>query len=295
MVSGKAFVAQARATSAPKGNRLIGTTTLTDVRIAGHAAPQHPTADQKMALPGVGSVVLNHQRRSRGYGTERITVTALTVNVQGNNSLGLPAGKMLISRATATLHRPTHRQASGNAYGSRIVSGDQVKSGKTAPIYLPCGGSNGGTRRNNSGATSSQALQGAATHTTARSTDSAQRTMALVTSTISGANLLGGVIKADTIVAHARATRSGTTLSRSSSGTSIGDLTINGQRQSGTQPVNTKHAIPGIGTLWIHRVIKTPSGLQVYALQLILSRAQDGLSKGSVITLGAAKAQVAKT
>ena len=74
-------------------------------------------------------------------------------------------------------------------------------------------------------------------------------TAAILTSKITNANLLGGVIKAHAIVAQAKAVRTGGTLTRSSSGTSIGDLTINGQKQSGNQPANTKFAIPGIGKL----------------------------------------------
>ena len=45
----------------------------------------------------------------------------------------------------------------------------------------------------------------------------------------------------------------------------------------------------------MHRVVKTDNGLQVYALQLVLSADQAGLSKGSVLTVGAAKAEVAKS
>ena len=293
MVTGKTFVATARSATSPAGTALSGGTTLTGVRIAGHPAPKHPAVDQSMALPGVGSVLLNHQTRSHGFGMQRISVTAMTITVDGNNTLGLPGGQLVISRAIASLHRPTHHTASGNAYGTRIVSGKTVKSGKTAPVLVPCGGSNGATRRNSSGATSSKAMRSGATVTTARTTDTAGSTASVVTSKITKANLLGGVVKADSIAARATATRAGNTLARSSKGTTIGDLTINGQKKSGTQPANTKFAIPGVGTLWVNRVIKSANGLQVYALQLVLSTSQSGLSKGSVLTLGAAKAAVA--
>jgi hypothetical protein len=294
LVTGKAFVATARSGSSPAGTALTGGTTLTDVRIAGHAAPQHPSRNQTMRLPGVGSVLLNHQTRTHGYGTQRITVTAMTIKLHGNNNLGLPGGRLVISRAVASLHRPTNHQASGNAYGTRIVTGQQVKSGRTAPVYMPCGGSNGATRRNNSGATSSKAMRGGVTQTTARSTENAGTTAAILTSKITHANLLGGVIKANAIVARAKAARTGGKLTRTSSGTSIGDLTINGQKRSGNQPANTKFGIPGVGTLWVNRVVKSANGLQVYAMQLVLSVGQDGLSKGTVVTLGAAKATVKK-
>ena len=150
------------------------------------------------------------------------------------------------------------------------------------------------SRHNDTGVTSSKAMRGGVTHTTARSTDSAATTAAILTSKISNANLLGGVIKANAIVVRAKAARSGGTLTRTSRGTSIGDLTINGQKRSGNQPANTKLAIPGVGTLWVNRVVKSAKGLQVYAMQLVLTVARDGLSKGTIITLGAAKAVVKK-
>ena len=169
-----------------------------------------------------------------------------------------------------------------------------MKSGKTAPVFMPCGGSNGVTRHNNTGATSSKAMRGGVTQTTARSTDSAAATAAILTSKITKANLLGGVIKADAIVARAKAARSGGTLTRTSSGTSIGDLTINGQKQSGNQPANTKFAIPGVGTLWVQP--RRQDGERAAGLRHATRAVgrPGGLSKGTVITFGAAKAEVKK-
>ena len=70
-------------------------------------------------------------------------------------------------------------------------------------------------------------------------------------------------------------------------------LTINGRAQSANQPANSVRSIPCLGTLYLHRVVNSPTGVHVYALQLVLSRAQGGLSKGSTITVGATYAAVA--
>ena len=292
-VTGKAFIARARAAHSSKGFGLTGGTTLTDVVIFGHKAPQHPTANQKMALPGIGSVILNHQQRSHKYGQPRITVTALQLNLSGGNSIGLPGGTVVISRATASLHKPTHHQASGNAYGTRAANGKNIESDKTAPITLPCGGSGGEIINKTTGATT-KALRSSSTRTQARSADGAHRTSSILRSKVNGVDLLAGVVRANAVIARAKAMRRDGALSRISNGTKIVGLTINGKKQSGDQPANTKYSIPNVGTLWVHRVVKTNNGLHVYALQLKLAKAQGGLSKGTLITIAGATAAVAK-
>lgn len=293
-VSGKAFVATARAEHSSKGYQLSGTTTLTDVKIFGKDAPQHPSVNQKMALPNIGTVILNQQQRTMKFGQPRITVTALTLKLTGGNKLGLPGGALVLSRAVANIHKPVFRQVSGNAYGTRELKGNQVVSDKTAPVLMPCGGTDGQTRENSTDQVAVKGLHTATTHTWARSNDSAQHTASILTSKVTGVHLLGNVIGASAVRAHAKAVREHGTLKRISNNTKVVGLRINGQQQDGSQPPNTKYAIPNVGTLIVHKVVKTTNGLQVYALQLTLSKAQGGLSKGTVLRVGGAIASVRK-
>jgi hypothetical protein len=48
----------------------------------------------------------------------------------------------------------------------------------------------------------------------------------------------------------------------------------------------------GIGTIYLNRVVRRPSGVQVIALQVVLGRARSGLPKGAVINVGYAQAGV---
>jgi hypothetical protein len=292
-IAGSAFTAVATAAHNSSGYALSGSTTIQDLRIAGKAMPSHPSVNQTVTLPGIGFVVLNQQSRSRAFGTYRLTVVAARITIGKGNSLGLPTGTIAISSAQSALHASAFRAGSGFAYGSNIQSGRTVRSGRTAPSYLPCGGTNGATTHNSTGAFGAAGLHSAAVHTSTRSTDSAAATTVVTQSAISNLNLLGGAIKASAIVSRAIAKRAGGTLSRSSGGTTISGLTINGQTQSAKQPANTVHAIPGIGTLYVHKVVNSATGVHVYALQLVLSRAQDGLDKGTRITVGATYAAVA--
>jgi hypothetical protein len=293
-ITGDAFAVAAKASRVSEGYVLSGSTTLTDVKVLGKAVPTHPSVNQKMAVPGIGRVVFNKQTRTHGFGTEQISVIAMQVTLSGDNTLGLPAGSLVVSAARASLHKPTYKLASGNAFGTTIASDDQVQSGKTAPVYLPCGGTSGATRTNASGAVTTHAVTSSITHTRARSAETADGTTATLTSSTSGVNLLRGVVRAKTLVSRASASRTNGRLTRSSTGTSIDGFMVNGEQKSANQPANTKWTIPGVGTLWVHRVITTPNGVHVYALQLVLAHDRAGLSKGSVITVGGAFAAVAK-
>ena len=228
------------------------------------------------------------------FGTYRLTVVAARITIGKGNALGLPTGSIAISSARSALHASAFRAGSGFAYGTHVRSGHTVRSGRTAPSYLPCGGTNGATTRNSSAALVARGLRTAAVHTSTRSTDSAAATTVVTRSAISNLNLLGGAITASTIVSQATAKRAG--------GDAHADPRAappcpgsrsTGRTQSANQPANSVRSIPGLGTLYLHRVVNSPTGVHVYALQLVLSRAQGGLSKGSTITVGATYAAVA--
>lgn len=292
LVSGSAFTAVATASHAASGYALTGSTVIQDLNIAGHAMPSHPTVNQQVTLPNVGYVVLNQQSRSTSFGVHRLTVVAARIVVAKGNPLGVPAGTLVISSARASLRTGEFRSGSGAAYGTRVLSGPTMRSGSTAPSYLPCGGTSGATVSNSTGTVSRSGLLASAVHTTAHSTDGNAATTVTTTAEVTGVNLMHGAITANTITSQATARR-GTGLSRSSTGTRIFGFTINGKTQPARQPANTKRVISGLGTLWIHRVVTTPTGLRVLALQLVLSKAQQGLSAGTVITVGGTYAAVA--
>ena len=104
--------------------------------------------------------------------------------------------------------------------------------------------------------------------------------------------MLGGVVTADAVTAKSSTTRKGTSVYRSSVGTSIADLRINGNPVTIAVNANTRINIAGVGTLYLRRSIWSDTGLQVYALQLELSTTQGGLPAGAVITAGAAQSGV---
>lgn len=272
--------------------RSSGSTTLVGLKVFGKSVAVHPKRNQRLALPGIGALIFNHQQRSTHLGVTRIIVTAVTLRLGRHNTLGLPGGNVVLSRATASMHKAVRRQARGIAYATSANLGSTVVSGKTAPSYLPCGGSDGKTITNRTAGVKLKGLRSGATRTSAHSADSAKRSRADFTARLAGLHLLGNTITASALRARVSVVRGGHGLSRSSRGTKVLGLRINGKKVDGTRPANTKYAIPGLGTLWIHRVVKTRNGAQVYALELDLNTAQSGFAKGTVIRVAGASAAV---
>jgi hypothetical protein len=296
LIQATAITSQATVSHNSTGYHPTGTTTFVGLKVLGIARAAHPAKNTTIQLPGIGKLVLNEQSTSTSFGDHTMAVNALHLTVNAINTTSLPAGQLIISRASSSLHSPTHNRAFGEAYGTRVQVGGLLSSGPTAArVYLPCGGSNGVTRTNGISSTNSQAgaVTTGAAASTAKSTDIATATTATTTSGITGGiNLLAGVVTADAATAKATTTRKGTTLTRSSAGTAIANLKINGTPVTIPSGANRTINIAGVGTLYLHRVVNESSGLHVYALQLVLSTAQLGLPVGAAITVGSAQSGV---
>ena len=285
------------AVMARTGSTYTGTTSthIGGLTIAGVPVPVDATAlDQSFSVvPGV-TLLINHQSSYTKYGAKVISVTGVRLTITSANLLGLGTGSVVIGVAVASLHLPTHHLPYGSASGTTIQLGSTLKSGPTSPVYLPCGGSSGATRSNTAATLSvPSALSVGAVDTHAKSTDSATETAARTWSTIDSAVVLGGVVRVSGITAQAKAVRKNHgPVFRTSAGTTIGKLKVNGHYLPVKVPENTKIAIPGVGTLYLYRVLKTSTGLHVIALELVLSQAMDGLAKGTAIIVGSARAGV---
>ena len=60
------------------------------------------------------------------------------------------------------------------------------------------------------------------------------------------------------------------------------NLVVNGQAVGGDAPPNTSIPLPGIGTVWVHRVQRTAEGLRVTMLEVKVGSSNGlGLPAGS--------------
>jgi hypothetical protein len=290
-----AIEAKATVTLNSSGYTQKGQTTFVGLKVGGVTIPDvTPAPNTEIPLVGLGKLILNQQGTLNKFGLRSQGVNGLRLILNSGNSAGLPAGELVISYALASLHSPTYRRAYGVAYATKIQVGDVVQSGASAAVNLPCGGSSGVTRTNNLvGVNLPGVLTGGAGTTTAKSTDDATSTTATTTAQIADVNLLGDVVTADGIKAVSSTTKKGTTYSRSSAGTGILNLRINGQPVNANLAPNTKLNIAGVGTLHVRKSTWSSTGLEVIALQLVVSTAQPGLPVGAVVNLGYAQSGVA--
>ena len=296
LVSASAIKTVATASKTKSGYKTTGKTTLTGLSIAGIPVSVTPAKNSTVTIPLIATVTLNEQSPSSKYGNRGISVVGLRIKLFPGNPLGLPTGSIAVGISKASIHSAVNRRPYGSAYGTQISVGGLLKSGPTAAVYLPCGGSSNSTLTNSvATADLTDLIDAGVVKTTAKSTDSKAKTVATTSAKVAGIDLLDGLITVDAITSKATATRKGKKLTVSSDGTKLVGLKVNGQSYSASVKANTKIDILGVGTLYLRRVVKSGSGVSVYGVYLKLSVAVGDHPEGTVVTVAAAKAGVKAT
>ncbi len=124
-------------------------------------------------------------------------------------------------------------------------------------------------------------------------THSAAATMQ--TSTVTGLNLLAGMITADALKAVATVDATPTKLTKSDTGTTITNLVVNGTPVDPNVPDNTVLTLPGLGTVTIKAVDMGKNGQQAHeSVDMLLVEVSKtnsfGLPVGAKLVIGTAKA-----
>jgi hypothetical protein len=238
--------------------------------VAGHLIAA-PAPNTRIDLPGLGYVILNEQLRATTSNSAKQTVNMihLVVNVP-NNQFGLGNGTdITVAHAVAVLNGPAGAggPVSGQAFGSQANVGNTVQAGKTALVGAPC---LGGFAEQFIAATK---VPGLVSTGTIDDTASVKLTPASsngdITSTIQNVSLLGGFIKADVIKARVLGSFDGATHTFTDA-SSFANVYVNGH-QLANVGANTTIAIQGVGTLYLHRVIKGPKSLAVRMIELVVT------------------------
>jgi hypothetical protein len=272
-----------------------GAVNLVGLKIAGQSIAAHPTLDQTISLPDIGTVVLNHQAGTYSLGAHSQAVTALQVTLTAGNKLHLPTGTVIVGHSSATLHYPIRSLPWGAASATTVAVGSSVKSGPTTPVTVPCGGTDGTTITYNSvGVSMPGVLTTGATTSSAHSDESSYQTLTSDRDTIANVNLFDGVVTASAVTTQANAYRvaSNRKYTGTTTGTKIAGLKINGQAYTAAVKENTSMKIVGVGTLYLRRTTHYATGLKEYGLQFQLSVARNGLKAGTIISIGYASAGV---
>lgn len=268
-------------------------TTFTNLVVAGHPVNTTAAPNTRINLAGFGYVILNEQTAKRTATAASLTVNALHLVVTTKNSLGIALGSnVIVSHATSGLSGPVAGVLDGNAYGTSLNVGKTVKSGPSFRIVMPCLGTDGVLKSNTgAGVTIGTALTTGTIRNTTRGSVAATAATGETTSTVQAANLLNRLVKATVITADAHATKNSGSLTFTDSGSTFGTLSVNGHPEIGANVApNTRIALAGVGTLYLHRVLRTGNNIEVRMIELITTKAVGGLPIGADLRVAVAEA-----
>jgi hypothetical protein len=252
-----------------------------------------PAPNTRITLPGIGYVVLNQQTSTVGRRTADLAVTGIHIFVTASTPVAPVGTQIRVSYAFSALGSPVSGLLDGLAYGASAHLGTTVIAGREFPQPLACVGTDGAVRTNKAAAVSLAGVLSTGTVVDSVQGNTATPTpTARVSSTVQGVNLLAGEVTAKAIKADVKATGEPPTFAD--------DSTFVGLRVAGypgikdNVPPNTKLSIPGVGTLWLHRVIQTGNKITVVMVQLVVTAASNpfGLGVGTRVNVASATVSI---
>lgn len=265
-------------------------TAFVGIKVAGKgfAGGVGPNTKVALALGGkpFASVVLNEQSQAKVNGLTQAVTTAIHVTVSASNSLGLPIGtSVYIGRSYAALKGTPAGFASGSAFGTQATVSGSVKSGPTALAGVAC---DGGDR---TASVASSALPSLLSLGAVKSTTSSVTTPKLTSSAtnqISGLNVLSSLISAKTVTASTTTSRTSFVSPATFTDTSgFTGLKVAGVASiSDTVKPNTTINLADLGTVTLHKVTKTTSGIRVVMVSIVLNKDLGTLAKGTLVEIG---------
>lgn len=265
-------------------------TTFVNLKVNGKPISGTPAPNTKITLPGVGYVILNQQVSKVAKSSASLTVIAIHAVITQTSPAGKTGTQAVVAFATSRLSGPVTGLFTGLAYGANAHVGSTLLVGKLFPEPLACLGTGGKTKTNSA---ASASIPGALTSGTVTDTAEGRTTAATVTGTVTSTvqhlNLLSGNVTATAVKAAVSAT--GDPAATADHSSFVG-LSVSGHPGIGDHPSpNTKLSLPGIGTLWLHRVFHTPGGIKVIMIQLVVTVPNNpsGLKPGTRVNVAYAQ------
>jgi len=268
-------------------------TSFTNLVVAGVSITALPAPNTRITLPGFGYVVLNEQVSRIGATSALLSINALRVFITTANPLGIaPNTNLLISHADSGLAGPVAGVLGGFAYGSTARVGSLITSGPSFLASMHCLGTGGAVGTNTGlGITIPSLLSTGTITDTVMGTVTAAAATGEATSTVQSANVLSGLVNATGVKADAHATTDSTTFTYTDTGTGFVTLSVAGfpAIDANVAP-NTQLAIPGVGTLYLRRTIRSARSIEIRMIELVLTNVVSGLPVGTDLRVAVAAA-----
>jgi hypothetical protein len=276
--------------------------TLGNLVVAGQAIPANVPANTVIPLPGIGSVTLNKVTTTGTAKNALIVVDMLTVDVNVKNGLGLAIGaKIVIAHAQAGFVRKQPNDVfGGQAYAATandaIGNNLENKIGKSAALGLDCQGTGKKTKTNSAASLSAGGVltmgDGA---TTAFGGLEGAANVSRTTATVSGINLLGGVIQVGAMQAVAQSSMQDGVVTPSTDGSGFTGLTVAGVAIPITLPPNTKLTLPLLGNVIVNeQIVKQDGSVSVNGLHITVTSSLNllGLPVGAELIVAHAASSI---
>jgi hypothetical protein len=260
-----------------------------NLRIDGRALSATPRPNQRVNLPGLGYVILNHRYvENRGArGRTQMLEAHLTDGTT-----------VIVSHARSEL-RPVGGILGGVAFGSSALASSgralAANGGPSARLFEPCGGTHGRTISNRIATLQvPNVVTLSNVVSTAKGTVSPSKASEQLTNHSEQASLLNGLVRARAVRAVANGAAVNGARAFNGRGSGFLDLSVQGHPGIGAHPApNTRIRLAGLGMLWLHRVIRRPSSFEVRMVELdVTQRNNRGLPVGTVVKVGVAKASI---
>jgi hypothetical protein len=250
-----------------------------------------PGPNTEIALPGIGSVILNQQKSHVSKNAANLTVIAIHIDVTITTPLAKAGTQIVVSYASSSLGGPVGGLLSGNSFGAKANLAGLVNVGPLFPQPLGCFGTNGTVKTNAGAIVGVPGVDSGTISDTAEGVSNASGVSGEVTSTIEGLSLLGGLVTATAVKADVTANGNPGTFGDDST---FLDLVVAGVPVTVNPAPNTKIPLAGIGTLYLHRVITTANSIKVIMLQLKVTVPGNplGLAVGLTVSVGYATIDV---
>lgn len=239
-----------------------------NLRVAGQRIPLDIASGSRRNLPGIGHVVIKRVTRG-GNGTNSggITVEMLRIVVERSNSFDLPVGATIViahAKSGFVRQQPAVR-VGGSAFATTSKTSSlslRNNTGRSAAIYLGCGGTKGRTRSNNVNELDVPGVLNAGTgRTTAFGGKKPSGTLAKTTATVEDLSLLDadgpgglpGLVTADLVRAVAKSTYGSGNGNASSQGSRFVNLRVAGAPIAVDVAPNTRLDVPGVGFVRLYQ------------------------------------------
>ncbi len=276
---------------------------LTNLVVGGKKIAATVAQNTVINLAGLGTVTVNFVNLG-AYGNQAvgIEVEMLRVDINTTNSLGLPAGAVIIvGEAYAGYNRVQPAATVGGFAETLGVTANagsllqEAAAGGAISGITGCAGTGPTPLTDQVAGISAPGLLtvGAAT-TTAFAGPVGTATVAKTTAEVADVSLLGGLISATNVLAQASESRTGTISTPSTLGSSFGTLMVAGIPIANSVPPNTSISLPGVGSVVLNEQPAAVLGhVQVNGLHISVTLANTlGLAIGTQIIVSHADAAV---